>query len=140
MREPFQTRVRVRGYEVDMRGHLNNAVYHQYAEHTRWECLRAAGLTQEKMTAAGLGPVQLEATIRFRSELVDGDEVDVSCVFVWGEGKTFRLDQDFRRPDGTLAAELTTTGGLLDLTTRRLVADPAGHWRGLVGVPELLGL
>lgn len=140
MSEPFRTRVAVRAYEVDMRGHLNNAVYHQYAEHARWECLRAAGLSQETLTAAGLGPVQLEATIRFHSELRDGDEVDVSCVFVWGEGKTFRLDQDFRRPDGTLAAELSTKGGLLDLSGRRLVADPAGHWRKLVQLPELLGL
>ena len=41
----FQVRVTVRGYELDSLGHLNQAVYLQYAEHARWEILRAAGLT-----------------------------------------------------------------------------------------------
>jgi len=45
-------------------------------------------------------------------------------VFVWGIGKTFRVQQDFRQPDGTLVAKLANVGGLLNLQRRRLVADP----------------
>lgn len=40
----FSVDVTVRGYELDTQGHLNQAVYLQYAEHARWELLRAAGL------------------------------------------------------------------------------------------------
>ncbi len=87
MAEPFQVRIAVRGYEIDAQGHLNGVVYLQYGEHARWECLRAAGISQNKLFAAGVGPVQLETTIRFHRELRAGDEVDVSCVFVWGDGK-----------------------------------------------------
>jgi acyl-CoA thioester hydrolase len=115
-------------------------VYLQYGEHARWECLRAAGISQPKLAAAGVGPVQLETSIRFHRELRAGDAVDVSCGFVWGDGKTFGVEQDFRRPDGTLVAELANIGGLLNLKERRLVADPAGQFRSLAAAPEVLGL
>ncbi|MFF3127877.1 acyl-CoA thioesterase, partial [Streptomyces sp. NPDC057908] len=61
----FSVDVTVRGYELDTQGHLNQAVYLQYAEHTRWELLRAAGLSQEKLLASGVGPVALETTVKF---------------------------------------------------------------------------
>jgi acyl-CoA thioester hydrolase len=136
----FGVRVAVRAYELDARGHLNGVVYYQYAEHARWECLRAAGIALDGLTAARLGPVNLETTIRFHRELRAGDEVDVSCVFHFGTGKSFRVVQDFRRPDdGCLAAELVNVGGLLDLDTRRLVPDPGRRLRALATHPEELG-
>jgi acyl-CoA thioester hydrolase len=138
--EAFRVRIAVRGYEIDAQGHLNGVVYLQYGEHARWECLRAAGISPHKLAAAGVGPVQLETTIRFHRELRAGDAVDVSCEFVWGKGKTFRVQQDFRQPDGTLVAELANVGGLLNLARRRLVADPAGRFRSLATAPEVLGL
>ena len=138
--EPFRVQITVRGYEIDAQGHLSGVVYLQYGEHARWECLRAAGILQHKLAAAGVGPVQLETSIRFHRELRAGDAVDVSCVFVWGDGKTFRVEQDFRRPDGTLVAELANVGGLLNLKERRRVADPAGRFRSLATAPEVLGL
>jgi acyl-CoA thioester hydrolase len=138
--QPFQVRITVRGYEIDALGHLNGVVYIQYSEHARWECLRAAGIGQDRLLASGVGPVQLENTIRFHRELRAGDEVDVSCDFVWGDGKTFQVRQDFHRPDGTLVAELTNLGGLLDLGERRLLPDPGKHFRALASRPDVLNL
>jgi acyl-CoA thioester hydrolase len=141
MTEPFRILIAVRGYELDVNGHLNWAHYLHYAEHGRWECLRAAGLSYETMIGAGLGPVNLEANVRFLRELRDGDEVDVSCEFEWGEGKTFRVRQQFTRTgDGTLAAEVTTVSGVIDQKERRLVADPAGRLRSLAAAPHIMGL
>jgi acyl-CoA thioester hydrolase len=140
MADPFQVRVRVRGYELDLNGHLNQAVYFQYAEHARWELFQAAGIGQEKLLAAGVGPVVLETTIRYHRELRHGDEVDVSCAFCWGEGRTFRVRQEIRLAGGDLAAEVTAVSGLLSLAERRLVADPAGCFRSLATAPGVLGL
>ncbi|RNL85823.1 acyl-CoA thioesterase [Halostreptopolyspora alba] len=140
MAEAFRTRLGVRAYELDTQGHLNGAVYHQYGDHARWECLRAAGISLDALLATGVGPVTLESTIRYHRELRGGDEVDVSCSFVWGDGKTFRVDQELRRPDGGLVAEITSTGGLMDLRERRLVADPGEHWRALASDPAVLNL
>lgn len=133
-------RVTVRGYELDTQGHLNQAVYLQYGEHARWECLRAAGISQDRLLTTGVGPVALEVTLRYLSELRGGDEVDVSCAFRWGEGKTFRIDQEYTRPDGSRVATLTGVGGLLDLSARRLVSDPRERFRELATDPAPLGL
>jgi acyl-CoA thioester hydrolase len=138
--DAFTVRITVRGYELDTQGHLNQAVYLQYCEHARWEYLRAAGVPGDKLFSSGVGPVQLECSLRFRRELRGGDEVDVSCAFLWGEGKTFHVRQEIRKADGTLAAELTGVAGLLDLTERRLIADPGGRLRALAGDPKVLGL
>jgi len=137
--EPFRVRVGVRGYELDPQGHVNQAVYLQYAEHARWEHLLATGITQQALAVAGVGPVVLESTIRYLAELRHGDEVDVTCEFTWSGGKTFRIHQDLLRPDGTQVAEITAVAGVLDLTRRRLVEDPLGRLRSLATAPELLG-
>ncbi|SMF39741.1 thioesterase family protein [Streptomyces sp. Amel2xC10] len=140
MHEPFSVRVTVRGYETDVQGHLNQSVYLNYAEHARWSLLHAAGITQAALHGRGVGPVALETTIRYRRELLAGDEVDVTCAFLWGEGKTFRIEQTIRKADGTVSAELTAVGGLLDLRERRLVADPREHFKELASDPGLFGL
>ncbi|GHD90828.1 acyl-CoA thioesterase [Streptomyces naganishii] len=140
MSEPFSVRVTVRGYETDVQGHLNQAVYLNYAEHARWSLLQAAGIGQADLVASGVGPVALETTIRYRRELLAGDEVDVTCAFEWGTGKTFTIAQTIRKTDGTVAAEITAVGGLMDLKARRLVADPREHFKELTADPALFGL
>jgi acyl-CoA thioester hydrolase len=139
MTERFLVRVAARGYEVDGNGHVSGVVFMQYGQHARWEAFRRAGISQERLSALGIGPVSLEETIRFESELRAGDEVDVSCTFVWGAGKTFVVEQELRRPEGTLVATLRGVGGLLDLADRRLLDDPAGRLRALA-VPGALDL
>jgi acyl-CoA thioester hydrolase len=140
MAEPFSVRMRVRGYELDAHGHVNQAVYTQYAEHARWEFLRAAGVSQADLAGRGLGPAILKTTIRFHRELGAGDEVDVTCAFAWRGSRLFELVQKMRLPDDTPVAEVTGTAGLIDLQTRRLVADPRGHLRTLATAPGVLGL
>ncbi|MFI9404771.1 acyl-CoA thioesterase [Nocardia sp. NPDC052316] len=136
----FSVPILVRGYELDTQGHLNQAVYLQYAEHARWELMRAAGASQEKIVASGVGPVVLETTIKYLRELRGGDEVTVSVDFEWLTGKTFRFRHEIRKLDGTVAAEISTITGLLDLTTRKLVAAPGERFAALADRPDLLGL
>ncbi|MFB8748990.1 acyl-CoA thioesterase [Streptomyces parvulus] len=140
MSEPFSVPVTVRGYETDTQGHLNQAVYLNYAEHARWSLLDAAGIRQADLVARGVGPVALETTIRFRRELLAGDEVEVTCAFEWGAGKAFGIHQVIRKADGTVAAEVEGVGGLMDLRARRLVADPRERFKELASDPGLFGL
>lgn len=140
MADLFTVRVTVRGYEVDAQGHLNGNVYLQHAEHARWELLRAAGIEQTALLAQGVGPVNLESTIKYHREVVAGDDIDITCAFIFGEGKSFRVEQTFRLMDGTLVAEVFNIGGLLDLTARRLVADPREYFRTAASDPGVFGL
>ncbi|NEA38253.1 acyl-CoA thioesterase [Streptomyces sp. SID11385] len=137
--QQFSVSVRVRGYETDVQGHLNQSVYLQYAEHARWELFLAAGITQADLVKAGIGPVVLETTIRYLRELRAGDEVTVGCAFLWGGGKAFRVEQTITRADGVVAAEITGVAGVLDLVERRLVPDPRERMRELATDPAPLG-
>jgi acyl-CoA thioester hydrolase len=137
---PFTVRITARGYEVDSNGHVAGTVLLQYGQHARWECIRAAGIDQVGLAAKGIGPVSLEERIRFHHEIRAGEEVIVSCEFAWGEGKSFRIEQEIRLTDGTLAAEITNVGGLLDLDNRKLLRHPGQVWRSAASDPQLLGL
>ncbi|MFD3589508.1 acyl-CoA thioesterase [Streptomyces sp. NPDC058683] len=136
----FVTRIRVRGYETDALGHLNGSVYLQYAEHARWSLMQAAGVRQADLLENGVGPVNLETTVRYHGELRAGDDVDVSCELAWGAGKALWVHQKFHTVSGQLAAEVSSVGGLLDLTARRLVENPAEYFRKLAENPQILGL
>jgi acyl-CoA thioester hydrolase len=140
MTVPFSVPITVRGYETDTQGHLNQSVYLQYAEHARWSLLQAAGVGQQELLSHGVGPVALETTIRYLRELRAGDETEMSCRLIWGTGKTFRVEQILTKTDGTVAAELTAVAGVLDLTKRRLVADPRGFMRKIATDPEAFGI
>lgn len=97
-------------------------------------------MSVEELLCDWFGPVSLETTIRYHHELRGGDEVGVSCAFVWGVGKTHRVGHELRRADSTLAVRVKRLTGLLDLWTRRLVPDPAGRWRERASRPGVLNL
>lgn len=124
MSEPFAVRMTVRSYEIDQLGHVNHAVYHQYAEHARLELLRAAGCPINRLVHAQVGIVLLESHVRFLAELRLGDEVDVTCLPHFDARTTFRLDSTISKPDGTISADVECRFGLLDLDTRRLLTGP----------------
>jgi acyl-CoA thioester hydrolase len=138
--DPFTVRVTARGYEADANAHVAGVVLLQYGQHARWECLRSAGVDHAELRARGISPVSLEEQIRFHAEVFPGDELQVSCRFLWGERKTFRAVQQIRRSDGSMAAEVTNVGGLLDLEQRRLIPDPGAVWRSVATAPAVLGL
>lgn len=136
----FSVDIGVRGYELDALGHLNQAVYLQYAEHARWEVLLAAGLSQDRLVQHGIGPVLLTQTVTYATELRGGERVRATCAFEYGTGKTFKAVQQILKGDGTVAADIVGVGGILDLSARKLVRDPAARLRALADSPEVLGL
>ncbi|WP_163509456.1 thioesterase family protein [Fodinicola acaciae] len=132
--------IAVRLWDLDTNGHVRGSAYLDYADHARWECVRAAGVSLDALAEARVGPVNLETTVRFQHELRAGDEVHIATAFSYGSGKTSRVSQRFTLADGTAVAEVSSVGGLLDLRTRRLLPDPASHWRALAAAPHHLGL
>lgn len=134
LRGMFSVHVAVRSYETDQLGHLNQAVYASWAEHSRVELLRAAGVALPG--SENLGIVVLEARIRYLRELRTGDEVDITCAVAFRESKTFSMDSTFTRQDGTVCAEVSTVMGVMDLGARRLVSDPEGRLRALAADQE----
>lgn len=140
MKDAFSIRVEVRGYELDGQGHLNQAVYSQYAEHARWKFLQAAGFTRDRLNEAGIGPVVVRSSTRFQRELRAGDEVDVFCEITGGRGKLIEMSQRFQTPKGMAIARIDVVVGLLDINSRTLLPDPQAILQDLAVNPELLAV
>ena len=59
----------VRDYECDMQGVVNNAVYQNYLEHARHECLKACNIDFAALTRAGIHLVVVRAEIDYKEDL-----------------------------------------------------------------------
>ena len=67
--------LRVRSYELDSFGHVNNAVYLQYLEAARADYMTQVGLRFADFQQWGAVPVVTKATLEYKSFLVADDEV-----------------------------------------------------------------
>ena len=74
----YTTRWRVRTYELDANGHVNNAVYLNWAEQLATEHVEAAGFGREWTTAQQGAWVVRRHEITYRTPAVYGDELELT--------------------------------------------------------------
>jgi acyl-CoA thioester hydrolase len=74
----FSLNLKVRDYECDMQGIVNNAIYQHYLEHARHEYLLSRGLSFAEMTRQGVFIVVVRADLDYRKSLQAGDEFQVT--------------------------------------------------------------
>lgn len=96
----FELPMKVRDYEVDAEGIVNNAVYLHYLEHTRHEFCDMAGLSFRDMHLNGIDPVLSRVEIDYRHPLGLGDSM-ISKLNISRRGPQFIFKQDIYKPDGT---------------------------------------
>ena len=95
----FELTMRVRDYEVDSQGIVNNAVYLHYLEHTRHEFCRMAGTSFRDMQQRGIDPVLRKLDIEYLHPLGLGADM-VSKLAIRREGARFIFIQDiYSLPD-----------------------------------------
>lgn len=100
----FELPFKVRDYECDLEGIVNNANYQHYMEHTRHEFLLHAGLSFAEMNRQGIVPVVARIAIDYKTPLRSRDEF-LCRLRVCKEGVRYVFFQDiFRLPDMKLAA------------------------------------
>ena len=106
----FSLRMKVRDYECDLQGIVNNANYLHYTEHTRHEFLQAHGISFADLHQRGIDAVVARINMQFKTPLRSGDEF-LSCLDVRKEGLKYIFDQKiYRLPGLELAnrSEITT--------------------------------
>ena len=104
MKYAYELRMKVRDYECDLEGIVNNANYQHYMEHTRHEFLLASGISFAEMLSQGIVSVVARITIAYKTPLRSRDEL-VSCLNVSQEGLRYVFHQDiYRAADMKLAA------------------------------------
>lgn len=95
----FELPIKVRDYEVDSEGIVNNAVYLHYLEITRHEFCEWAGLSFREMHANGIDPVLRHVDITYLHPLGLGQSM-VSKLSLSRRGPLFVFIQDIYTPGG----------------------------------------
>ncbi|MFZ4456072.1 MAG: acyl-CoA thioesterase [Bacteroidales bacterium] len=101
----YELTMKVRDYECDSQGIVNNAVYQNYLEHTRHEFLAANGVDFIDLHNKGIDPVVARIDIQYKNPLRGSDEF-VCKLAVKKEGIKYVFLQDiFRLSDGAISVK-----------------------------------
>ena len=99
----YELKLKVRDYECDLQGIVNNANYQHYLEHTRHEFLLAHDISFAKLHEQGTDAVVARISMQFKVPLKSRDEF-VSKLWIKKEGIKYVFMQDiFRLPDMKLS-------------------------------------
>lgn len=121
----FTYQTLIREFHLDTFGHVNNAVYLQLFEEARWEYITIAGYGVEKVHQDKIGPVALEALIKYRKELKLREKITIETRFAGRANRlSFFLEQVIKNEEGKVAATLTITLGIMDFKARKLISPP----------------
>jgi acyl-CoA thioester hydrolase len=98
----FETEMKVRDYECDTQGIVNNANYLHYTEATRHEFLNSLGISFKECHAAGIDPVVARADLRYKASLT-GEDIFLSSLTVEKKGPKMVFHQTIKRKkDGAI--------------------------------------
>lgn len=99
MKYVFDLKMKVRDYECDLQGIVNNANYQHYIEHTRHEFINTENVHFADLHARGIDVVVARLNMAFKTPLRSGDEF-VSRLALKKEGIKYVFIQDiYRLPD-----------------------------------------
>ena len=104
----YELEFKVRDYECDLQGIVNNANYQHYLEHTRHEFLLTHDISFSKMHDEGIDVVVARVDIAYKSPLKSGDSFVSKLAFVFDGIKYTFYQQIYRLPDMKLCIRAKT--------------------------------
>ncbi len=115
---------KVRDYECDIQGVVNNSVYQNYLEHARHECLHALKVDFVALAEAGINLVVTRVELNYKLSLRPGDEFHVATRLVRESKVRFAFLQDIvRKADNKVVLEGKVTGTALNARGRPEIPD-----------------
>ena len=120
----FKLDFKVRDYECDMQGVVNNSVYQNYLEHARHEYLLAKGIDFAELTRQKIHLVVLRAELDYKASLTSRDEFYVEVSLAQSSRVRFDFLQNiYRTSDKKLMLAAKVTGTSLNERGRPFVPD-----------------
>ncbi len=99
----YELELKVRDYECDIQGVVNNSVYQNYLEHTRHEFLEENHISFAELHGRGIDAMVSSVEIAYKTPLKPGDNF-ISKLYVGKEGARYVFYQSiFRKSDNKLA-------------------------------------
>jgi acyl-CoA thioester hydrolase len=111
----FKLDLKVRDYECDMQGIVNNAIYQNYLEHCRHEFLLSVDIDFGRLTKEKVFLVVVRAELDYKTPLRSGDAFWIGLNLERVSPIRFDFLQDiFRYPDQKPVLSARTTGTALN--------------------------
>ena len=105
MEYQYELTLKVRDYECDLQGIVNNANYQHYLEHARHEFLLSLGISFAQLHEQGIDPVVARINMAFKTPLKSGDQY-TCCLNLKKEGIKYVFYQEiFRTADRKLVVK-----------------------------------
>ena len=123
---------------MDSNGHLANTAYLDLAADARVAFFAEHGFPPTEFRRLAVGPVIRRDEVEYFREINLHDMVTVTFAMLAlsPDGARFTLENEVWAAADRHAATVRSTGGWLDLRTRRLVAPPAALRDALLQVPR----
>lgn len=114
--------------DMDFNSHMGNTAYLDKAADVRMMFFSEHGFPMSEFVRLKIGPVIQKDEIEYFREVSLLEEITVTFegAGLSEDGSRFIVRNEFFRADGKLIARVTSTGGWLDLSQRKLVIAPAG--------------
>jgi acyl-CoA thioester hydrolase len=124
--------------DMDFNAHMRNTAFLDKSADLRMTFFAANGFPMDEFVRRRFGPVVMKDEIEYFREVRLLEELrgTLATAGLADDGSRFAMRNEFWRADGKLAAKVTSTGGWLDLSTRRLVAPPDGLLAALCSLPR----
>ncbi len=120
----FKLDFKVRDYECDLQGVVNNSVYQNYLEHTRHEFLLSMGIDFAELTRQKINLVVVRAELDYKLPLISRDDFWVGLNLQQTSKVRFDFFQNiYRTADNKLALKAKITGTAINERGRPFVPD-----------------
>ena len=132
--------------DMDWNSHMANTAYLNKVVDARVLLLAERGFPLEEFVRLRLGVVIMKDEIEYRREVKWMEEITINLgvAGLAPDGSRFKVKNEIHRSDGELCASVTSTGGFMNLDTRKLVAPPesilaAYQSLPIYGLSEVIG-
>ena len=138
MSDKFTRQFHVGWGDMDFNAHMRNTAYLDRSADVRMMYFESRGFPMREFERLRMGPVvQRDAIEYFRElRLLETVSIDLELAGLSADGGRFALRNSFFRPDGKLAARVTSFGGWLDLAARKLATPPDALADALRALPR----
>lgn len=107
--------LKVRDYECDIQGIVNNSVYQNYIEHARHEFLLERGVDFAALAYQGINLVVVRAELDYKASLKSGDTFSIETKLLKASRIKFEFQQTIRRSsDNAMCLNAKVIGAALN--------------------------
>jgi acyl-CoA thioester hydrolase len=124
---PMYTKTLYAGWaDMDFNSHMKNTAYLDKTADVRQMYLMEHGFPVEEFSRLRIGPVVMKDEVEYFKEVGLQQQITINYALAGHavDGSRFLIRHEIFRPDGKLAARVTSAGGWFDLNARRLIAPP----------------